>query len=86
MGPRDVGKTFIARKLASMMSYNFVDLVPSDLASIYVHGTQRSVRSLRSGLRDQRFSSYEIDAFIPRRDQGLYQHYSAEVNEFLAQI
>jgi transitional endoplasmic reticulum ATPase len=88
-GPPGCGKTFIARKLASMLSFNFIELKPSDLASIYVHGTQGKIGETfkQAELEGPTLLFFdEIDAFIPRRDQGLYQHYSAEVNEFLAQM
>lgn len=88
-GPPGCGKTFIARKLASMLNFNFIELKPSDLASIYVHGTQGKIgETFRQAEAEGPTLLFfdEIDAFIPRRDQGLYQHYSAEVNEFLAQM
>jgi transitional endoplasmic reticulum ATPase len=50
-GPPGCGKTFIARKLASMLKSNFIDLKPSDLASIYVHG-KRATNSMRCEARD----------------------------------
>lgn len=88
-GPPGCGKTFIARKLSSMLKYNFVELKPSDLASIYVHGTQEKIGTIFRQAEEQKPTILffdEIDAFIPGRDQGVGHHYSAEVNEFLAQL
>lgn len=88
-GPPGCGKTFIARKLAAMLKYNFVELKPSDLASIYVHGTQGKIGETfhQAGAEAPTLLFFdEIDAFIPSRSQELYHHYSAEVNEFLAQM
>jgi len=88
-GPPGCGKTFIARKLASMLKFSFIELKPSDLASIYVHGTQGKIgETFRQAEAEGPTVLFfdEIDAFIPRRDDGLSQHYSAEVNEFLAQM
>jgi transitional endoplasmic reticulum ATPase len=88
-GPPGCGKTFIARKLASMMHFNFIELKPSDLASIYVHGTQGKIGETFRQAADEGPTLLffdEIDAFIPSRGQGLDQHYSAEVNEFLSQM
>lgn len=88
-GPPGCGKTFIARKLASMLHFNFIELKPSDLASIYVHGTQGKIGETFRQAADEGPTLLffdEIDAFIPHRGQGLDQHYSSEVNEFLAQM
>lgn len=88
-GPPGCGKTFIARKLAGMLKYNFIELKPSDLASIYVHGTQEKIgETFRQAAAEGPTLLFfdEIDAFIPPRNQELYHHYSAEVNEFLAQM
>ena len=42
-GPPGCGKTFIARKLAEVAGFNFMEVTPGDIASIYVHGTQGKV-------------------------------------------
>lgn len=88
-GPPGCGKTFIARHLAKVLDRHFMDLKPSDLASIYVHGTQEKIgQTFTEAAKKAPTIIFfdEIDAFIPSREQGLYQHYSAEVNEFLAQM
>ena len=88
-GPPGCGKTFIARKLAAMLKYHFIELKPSDLASIYVHGTQGKIgdtfREAEAAGPTLLFFD-EIDAFIPPRNRESSHHYSAEVNEFLAQM
>lgn len=88
-GPPGCGKTFVARHLAKIVNCTFLDLKPSDLASIYVHGTQEKIGQTFKEAQEHAPAIIffdEIDAFIPSRSEGLYQAYSAEVNEFLAQM
>ena len=88
-GPPGCGKTFISRKLSEEMDYNFIEVKPSDLASIYVHGSQEKIGNLFHKAREQAPSIIfidEIDATIPKRSEKTGHHYSSEVNEFLSQI
>jgi len=88
-GPPGCGKTFIAKKLASMLDHYFMELKPSDVASIYVHGTQEKIGSTFHEAEENAPSVIffdELDAFIPNRGEGLFHAYSSEVNEFLVQL
>lgn len=88
-GPPGCGKTFIARKFAEEVGYNFVELKPSDLASIYVHGTQQKIGSVFDQARAKAPTILfmdEVDALVPSRESDLHHSYAAEVNEFLAQM
>lgn len=88
-GPPGCGKTFISRKLAEEVNYHFIEVKPSDLASIYVHGSQEKIGKLFRIAKEKAPSIIfidEIDAIVPRRSEKLDHHYSAEVNEFLSQI
>jgi len=88
-GPPGCGKTFISRKLAEEVSYNFIEIKPSDLGSTYVHGSQKKIGELFQKAREMSPTILfidEIDALIPIRDSKLDQHYSSEVNEFLSQM
>lgn len=88
-GPPGCGKTFIAKKLAARLRFNFMDIQPSDLASIYVHGTQAHIGDLFSDAiinAPTLIFLDEMDALMPNRAGGLYHAYAAEVNEFLAQL
>ena len=88
-GPPGCGKTFIAKKLASMLKYHFMELKPSDLASIYVHGTQEKIGETFREAQEKAPAIIffdELDAFIPNRGGGLFHSYSSEVNEFLVQL
>ena len=89
-GPPGCGKTFIARKLSQVLGYSFKEIKPSDLASIYVHGTQGKIGQL---FADAKASAPcmlffdEIEAFVPNRSGvGMSSHYQAEVNEFLVHL
>ena len=88
-GPPGCGKTYIARKFAEEVEYNFVELKPSDLASIYVHGTQEKIGSVFREAREKAPSIIfidEVDAILPSREGDLQHSYGSEVNEFLAQM
>lgn len=88
-GPPGCGKTFVSRKFAAEVGYNFMEIKPSDIASIYVHGTQEKIGKLfldaKSNAPTILFID-EIDAFMPNREGNLSHSYSAEVNEFLTQM
>jgi transitional endoplasmic reticulum ATPase len=89
-GPPGCGKTLFARKAAQALDYNYKEVKASDLASIYVHGTQRMIGKLFEEAAAKAPSLIffdEIDAFVPNRGgDDVSFHYRAEVNEFLAQL
>jgi transitional endoplasmic reticulum ATPase len=89
-GPPGCGKTFIARKLAEIAGFSFIEVKPGDLASVYVHGTQSKIAELFAEARKQKPCMIffdELDAMVPNRGGGdVGHHYSSEVNEFLVQL
>ncbi len=88
-GPPGCGKTFIARKFAEEINFNFIEIKPSDLASIYVHGTQEKIGKVFAEARENAPSIIfidELDAILPNREGDLNHSYASEVNEFLAQM
>ena len=88
-GPPGCGKTFVARQFSEEINFNFIELKPSDLASIYVHGTQEKIGQVFKEAREKAPTVIfidELDAILPNREGDLAHHYSSEVNEFLAQM
>lgn len=89
-GPPGCGKTFIARKLAKILRFNFIEAKPSDLGSIYVHGGQGKIAELFATAKKNAPTLIfldEIDALVPNRsDSTVKQYKSDEVNEFLVQL
>lgn len=90
-GPPGCGKTFIVRKLAEELGYNFVEVKHSDIASSYIHGTVSKVGRLFEMAKLKAPSIIfidEIEGLIPRRESlsAESQHKQEEVNEFLMQL
>ena len=88
-GPPGCGKTFIAQRFAEEIGYNYVELRPSDVASIYIHGTQEKIAALFKEAKQKAPTIIfidEVDAMLPNREGDLNQSYASEVNEFLAQM
>jgi len=87
-GPPGCGKTFFAERFAEEAGYNFIKVIASDLASIYVHGTQEKIGKLFDEARKNAPTILyfdELDAMTPDRTRDNH-HQSSEVNEFLAQL
>jgi transitional endoplasmic reticulum ATPase len=88
-GPPGCGKTHIARTLGRILGFECLEIKPSDLASIYVHGTQQKVGELFDRARRHApclLFIDELDASLPNRGEHASHHYSAEVNEWLTQL
>jgi len=88
-GPPGCGKTFFAEKLAEEVGFHFATIKPSDLASIYVHGSQEKIGELFNQARENAPSIIffdELDALVPSRDGNLNHSYAEGVNEFLSQM
>lgn len=90
-GPPGCGKTYIARQLAEELGHSFFEIVPSELASAYIHQSVVKIRELFDEAADQAPSIIFIDEFealVPSRGGlGGHQQYKAEeVNELLAHL
>ncbi|MDR2467030.1 MAG: AAA family ATPase [Prevotellaceae bacterium] len=87
-GPPGCGKTFFAERFAEEAGYNFKKVITSDIASIYVHGTQEKIGKLFDEARKSAPAILyfdELDAMTPSRDNAQHS-YGSEVNEFLSQL
>lgn len=88
-GPPGCGKTFFAEKFAEETGFNFMMVKSSDLASIYVHGSQEKIGQLFKQAMDKAPSVLcfdEFDALVPARGAFGAEHQAGEVNEFLSQL
>ncbi len=89
-GPPGCGKTFIAEKFAEETGFNYTLVKASDLASIYVHGSQQMIGKLFDEARQKAPAILcfdEFDALVPNRsDSNQSSGQSGEVNEFLSQL
>ncbi len=88
-GPPGCGKSFFAQKLSEEVGYNYVEIKPSELASIYVHGSQEKIKQLFDEARKNAptiLNFEEFDALVPNRESHAGKNQSGEVNEFLAQL
>ncbi len=88
-GPPGCGKSFIAEKFAEEAGYNYVFIKSSDLASIYVHGSQEKIGMLFEEARKNAptiLNFDEFEALVPNRSKINNASESGEVNEFLSQM
>ncbi len=90
-GPPGCGKTYIARQLAEELGHYFVEIIPSELASPFIHGSVIKIRDLFDTAAEHAPAVVFIDEFealVPSRESlGGHQEYkSSEVNEFLAHL
>lgn len=88
-GPTGCGKTFFAEKIAEEVGINFMKVLPDDIASTLVHGTQEKIgelfRKAESKAPTLMFFD-EFDAMVPRRSNDDRNYQNGEVNEFLCML
>lgn len=88
-GPPRCGKTFFAERFAEEAGFNYKFIKTSDLASIYIHGSQEKIGLLFKEARREApiiLCFDEIDALVPKRDKVDNASQSGEINEFLTQL
>lgn len=88
-GPAGCGKTFFAEKIAEEIGINFMKVIPDDLASTLVHGTQEKISEVfRKAERKAPVLIFfdEFDAMVPQRTSDDRNYQNGETNEFLCML
>jgi len=90
-GPPGCGKTFIVRKLAEELGYNFFEVKHSDLATPFIHGSVNNIGKAFEIAKQNAPSVLffdEISALVPDRRnlQESSSHKEEEISEFLMQL
>jgi AAA+ superfamily predicted ATPase len=90
-GPPGCGKTYIARQLAEELGHYFVEIIPSELASPYIHQSVIRIRDLFDAAAAHAPAVVFIDEFealVPSREGlgGQQQYKAEEVTEFLVHL
>lgn len=88
-GPSGCGKTLFARAVAEELGVNFMEIVPDDIASKWIHGTQEKIAEVfRKAERNAPTLLFfdEFDAMVPARTGDDRKNQNNEVNEFLCMM
>ncbi len=89
-GPPGCGKTFFVEKLAEEMGINYYKIVPDDIASPYIHGTQGKIgERFKKTFENAPCILFldEFDAMVPSRTEKQDSaNQNDEVNEFLCML
>jgi len=90
-GPPGCGKTFIVRKLAEELDYDFFEVKHSDLATPFIHGSVNNIgKAFEIAKQNAPAVLFfdEISALVPDRRnlQESSSHKEEEISEFLMQL
>ena len=93
-GPQGCGKTYISNRLAEETGMDTFFVNPSDLGSVYIHGTQGLIRDLFQKAEEKAKQNNrgclllvdEIDAHLAKRDMRGSEYTAGEVAEWLVQL
>src|ERR1700756_3602980 len=70
-GPPGCGKTYIARHLAEELGHYFVEIIPSELATPFIHGSVIKIRTMFDAAAERAPAVVFIDEFealVPSRE------------------
>ena len=93
-GPPGTGKSFISKKLAEESGLLFSVINPSDLGSIYIHGSQNMIADLFNRGEEMAAKNNcgvllvfeEFDSLVPKRGTNDDNNQANEVAEFLTRL
>ena len=93
-GPQGCGKTYISNRLAEETGMDTFFVNPSDLGSVYIHGTQGLIRDLFQKAEEKAKQNNRgclllvdaIDAHLAKRDMSESEYLAGEVAEWLVQL
>lgn len=88
-GPSGCGKTYFAEKIAEEVGINFMKIVPDDIASKWIHGTQEKIADVfrkAEGKAPVLLFIDEFEAMVPQRTNDDRHNQNNEVNEFLCMM
>ena len=88
-GPPGCGKTYIVKRLAEEINFNFIELKHSDVASTYIHGTVEKIANVLKEAKQKKPALLfidELDGLMPKRNVSMHDHKLEEINEFLTHL
>ena len=88
-GPAGCGKTYFVEKISEEVHISYMKVVPDDLASTLIHGTQEKIGELfREAEKKAPTLLFfdEFDAMVPSRTNDERNYQNGEVNEFLCML
>ena len=93
-GPPGTGKTYLSMRLSEEVGMDVCSIKPSDLGSIYIHGSQSLIKNLfdkaeakaKKNKRGCLLLIDEFDAFCCKRDVSGNETMANEVAEWLTQL
>lgn len=93
-GPPGTGKTYLSKRLGEETGMPVCYIKPSDLGSIWIHGSQNLIKELFEKAEEKAKKNKtgciilidEFDAFVCKRDASDNEHMANEVAEWLTQL